>query len=98
VLSSASFELIDQLMHGDRIDAILVPCRAAGLYWPTVRAILKMKFADRPISETDFEQVKFEYAKLSISAAGRVLRFWQVRQKISPEAPARRANQFTADP
>jgi uncharacterized protein (DUF2336 family) len=86
VLSSGSFELIDQLMHGDRIDAMLVPCKAAGLDWATVRAILKMKLADRPVSETDFEQIRFEYAKLSITAAGRVLRFWQVHQKTSPEA------------
>ena len=86
VLSAGSFELIDHLMHGDRVDAILVPCKAAGLDWATVRAILKMKFADRPISEVDFEQIKFEYTKLSISAAGRVLRFWQVHHKTSREA------------
>jgi hypothetical protein len=86
VLSSGSFELIDQLMHGDRVDAILVPCKAAGLDWATVRAILKMKFAGQPVSETDFEQIKREYAKLSITAAGRVLRFWQVHQKITPGA------------
>jgi uncharacterized protein (DUF2336 family) len=87
-LSSGAFELIDQLMHGDRVDAILVPCKAAGLDWATVRAILKMKLAEQPVSETDFEQIRFEYAKLSIAAAGRVLRFWQVHQKISPEAGA----------
>jgi hypothetical protein len=86
VLSAGSFELIDHLMHGDRVDAMLVPCKAAGLDWATVRAILKMKFADRPISEVDFEQIKFEYTKLSISAAGRVLRFWQVHHKTSREA------------
>jgi uncharacterized protein (DUF2336 family) len=83
VLSSGAFELIDHLMHGDRVDVILVPCKAAGLDWATVRAILKMKFANRPISDVDFEQIKFEYTKLSISAAGRVLRFWQVHQKMS---------------
>jgi uncharacterized protein (DUF2336 family) len=86
LLSSGPFELIDHLMHGDRIDALLVPCKAAGLDWATVRAILKMKLADRPVSAIDFERVRIEYAKLSISAAGRVLRFWQVREKTSSNA------------
>jgi uncharacterized protein (DUF2336 family) len=83
VLSSAQFELIDHLMHGDKIDAMLVPCKAAGLEWATVRAILKMKFAERPIAETDLEQTKIEYGKLSISAAARVIRFWQIHEKTS---------------
>jgi uncharacterized protein (DUF2336 family) len=85
VLSSGSFELIDHLMHGDRIEALLVPCKAAGLEWATVRAIIKMKCSDRSISESDFEQNRIEYSKLSMSAAARVLRFWQVREKTSSE-------------
>ena len=85
VLSSGSFELIDHLMHGDRIEPLLVPCKAAGLEWATVRAIIKMKCSDRSISESDFEQNRIEYSKLSMSAAARVLRFWQVREKTSSE-------------
>jgi uncharacterized protein (DUF2336 family) len=84
-LSSGSFELIDHLMHGDQIDALLVPCKAAGLEWATVRAIVKMKFVERSISETDLERLKIEYGKLSISTAARVLRFWQVHKKTSAE-------------
>jgi len=85
-LASAPFELVDHLMHGDRIDALLIPCKAAGLEWSTVRAIIKMKSAVHPISETDFEPIRVEYAKLSISTAGRVLRFWQIHEKASSEA------------
>ena len=81
LLSSGPFELIDHLMHSDRNDPLLVPCKAAGLNWSTVRAILKMRAADRFIAETDLEEAKKEYAQLSISAAARVLRFWQVREK-----------------
>jgi len=80
LLSSGPFELIDQLMHSERNDALFVPCKAAGLNWSTVRAILKMK---RSIAETDLEEAKVEYSQLSISAAARVLRFWQVREKTS---------------
>jgi len=85
VLSSGSFELVDHLMHGDRIDPLLVPCKAAGLEWSTVRTILKMKSADHPISEMDLEPIRTEYAKLSMSTAGRVLRFWRVHEKTAGE-------------
>ena len=81
MLSSAPFELVDQLMCGEQIAPLLIPCKAAGLNWATVRAILKFRVEDRPLVETDLEQARNEYASLSISAAARVLRFWQVREK-----------------
>ena len=84
-LSAAPFELIDRLMHGDRVDALLVPCKAAGLEWATVRAILKMKSPDNSFREADMEPIRIEYSKLSISTAGRVLRFWQVHEKAPGE-------------
>jgi uncharacterized protein (DUF2336 family) len=81
LLSSAPFELIDDLMHSDRLDALLIPCKAAGLDWATVRAILKMQSAEQPDLSIDFENVRIEYTKLTISTAARVLRFSQVREK-----------------
>jgi uncharacterized protein (DUF2336 family) len=83
LMCPAPCELIDHLMRGDRIDALLVPCKAAGLEWPTVRAILKMKSADHPILDLVLEQSRIDYTKLSMAAAGRVLRFWQVHEKTS---------------
>ncbi len=84
-LSAAPFELIDRLMHGDRVDALLVPCKAAGLEWATVRVILKMKSADNSFREADMEPIRIEYSKLSMSTAARVLRFWQVHEKAPGE-------------
>jgi uncharacterized protein (DUF2336 family) len=88
LLSTAPFELIDDLMRGERVDALLIPCKAAGLDWATVRAILKMKADDTPISKMDLEHDRIEYSKLSIATAGRVLRFWQVREKTSSVSSA----------
>jgi uncharacterized protein (DUF2336 family) len=86
LLSSAPFELIDDLMHGDRIDALLIPCKAAALDWATVRAILKMQSEDRPDLAMDFENVRVEYSKLTISTAARVIRFHLVREKTQSGA------------
>src|SRR6185312_1814407 len=43
VMCGASTSLIDRLMRGEGYNALLVPCRAAGLEWPTVRTILKVR-------------------------------------------------------
>jgi hypothetical protein len=86
LLSSAPFELIDDLMHGDRIDALLIPCKAAALDWATVRAILKMQLEDRTDLAMDLENVRVEYSKLTISTAARVIRFHLVREKTQSGA------------
>jgi uncharacterized protein (DUF2336 family) len=80
LLCGVSFELIDRLMHGSRNDALLVPCKAAGLGWPTVRAILELRGTRLPTTEQELETAAAEFDKLTKPIAGRVLRFWQVRQ------------------
>jgi uncharacterized protein (DUF2336 family) len=78
-LCSVSIELIAPLMKSDRRDGLLVPCKAAGLKWPTVREILRNRFAHHTVSEADLAQSKEHYLELSQSSAQRLLRFWQVR-------------------
>jgi hypothetical protein len=78
-LCSAPIELIASLMRSDRNDGLLIPCKAAGLKWPTVCAILKNRFAHHSISEYDLAHAKGEFLRFSQASAQRVLRFWQVR-------------------
>jgi len=66
-------------MKSDRRDGLLVPCKAAGLKWPTVREILRTRFSHHTVSEADLTQSKEHYLELSQSSALRLLRFWQVR-------------------
>jgi len=87
-LSSASLHLIADLMRGHRNDGVLIPCKAAGLKWPTVNAILETKIAHHPVSERDLAAAKTDYLRFSQSSAQRILRFWQVRTTTSrPEGP-----------
>jgi uncharacterized protein (DUF2336 family) len=86
MLSSASIDLIASLMKGARSNGLLVPCKAAGLMWPTVSAILCGRFAHRTMSDADLAQAKEDYLRLSQSSAQRILRFWEVRTKTMKEA------------
>jgi uncharacterized protein (DUF2336 family) len=79
MLSGAPIDLIAALMKSARSSALLVPCKAAGLKWPTVSVILCNRFAHHTMSEADLAQAKVDFLKLSQPNAQRVLRFWQVR-------------------
>jgi hypothetical protein len=83
VRCAASLKLVEKLMRGEGYNALLVPCRAAGLDWMTVRSILKMRPCPLPISERDLGKANGEYAKLSQQTAVRVMSFWQAREKAS---------------
>lgn len=83
ILCSVPVDVVDRLMHSEQIDALLVPCKAAGLAWATVLAMLKMKHADYSPSNQKMQHAKAEYQNLSVATAQRVLRFWQVRERTS---------------
>ncbi|HVT54753.1 MAG TPA: DUF2336 domain-containing protein [Xanthobacteraceae bacterium] len=83
VRCAASLKLVEKLMRGEGYNALLVPCRAAGLDWMTVRSILKTRPCPMPISERELGKANSEYAKLSQQTAVRVMSFWQAREKAS---------------
>jgi uncharacterized protein (DUF2336 family) len=97
MLSSASVDLIAALMKAARSSGLLVPCKAAGLNWPTVSAILRARFSHHNISEADLAQAKEDYLRLSPTSAQRVLRFWQVHTKSRPvERAVQELDKFAA--
>jgi uncharacterized protein (DUF2336 family) len=79
VSCSASIQVIAALMKSPRNDGLLVPCKAAGLKWPTVAAILKSRFTHHLILDHELAQAKVDFLMLSQASAQRTLRFWQVR-------------------
>jgi hypothetical protein len=86
MLSSASIDLIASLMKGARSNGLLIPCKAAGLKWPTVSVILCNRFAHHTMSDADLALAKEDYLRLSQASAQRVLRFWEVRMKTAKGA------------
>lgn len=84
-MSGLPFELIDRLMHVERGDGLLVPCKVAGFEWATVRNILKNRPAWKVMSESELSKAWSDYLKLSASTAARINRFWLVREKVGSD-------------
>jgi uncharacterized protein (DUF2336 family) len=81
-LCGVPLDLMDRLSQSGRVDGLLVPCKAAGFGWTTVRSVLEV-CGGHPLSEHDATDAAAEFEKLSAPTAARVLRFWQVRQTAS---------------
>lgn len=79
-LSSAPNKIIEELFKGPRNDAFLVPCKAAGLGWPTVKFVLGEKLAGQPAADRILEVAQADYARLSVGTAQRTLRFMSVHE------------------
>jgi len=82
-LCNASVRTIADLLTGPRNDAVLVPCKAANLSWPTVDAVLRYRLPGQTVSESIISLARNDYGKLSRATAQRTLRFMQVRETVS---------------
>jgi hypothetical protein len=87
-LCGAPMPLLENLLQSEHREAILIPCKAAQLEWPTVRAILSCRSVARTMSDLDVDAARADFFKLSPSGAQRVLRFWRVRRAAANEAAA----------
>jgi uncharacterized protein (DUF2336 family) len=79
VLCAVSIEVVDRLLTGDRIDPILILCKAVGFEWSTVRAVVIAR-ADPRASGQKLDDSFANYERLSQATAQRVVRFWQGRR------------------
>lgn len=80
--NSAPTELMAKVLEGPRADLVLIPCKSAGLGWPTVEKILCNRPAKYRIDETTLRLAGTDFAKLSAATAERTLRFWQLHDRI----------------
>jgi uncharacterized protein (DUF2336 family) len=86
VLSKSTIEVIRPLMQSLRYDGVLIPCKAAGLGWETVSAVLESRFVTGSMAPEELTKAKIQFAKITAEDAGRMLRFWQVRSPMSPSS------------
>src|SRR5215212_612846 len=78
-LSQSTIEVVRPLMQSLRDDGLLIPCKAAGLGWETVHAILESRFATGSMGPRELARAKAQFTGLTAENAQRLLRFWQVR-------------------
>ena len=79
-LSKVPINVADRLMASERPDPVLILCKAAGMTWPTVKAVITVRPDGKPPSSQGLDSAFANYGRLSASTAQRVVRFWQVRQ------------------
>jgi uncharacterized protein (DUF2336 family) len=79
-LSRVPIGVADRLMAGEQPDPVLILCKAAGLSWPTVRAVITLRADGRSLSSLGIDAAFVNYERLSASTAQRVVRYWQVPQ------------------
>jgi uncharacterized protein (DUF2336 family) len=82
ILATSKIEVISDIMNGVRNDAVLIPCKAAGLNFEAVEAILKHRVREQKPSAQIIELAKKDYSKLSVETAQKTLRFMQVRATV----------------
>src|SRR5579863_3261011 len=87
LLCGAPMPLIENLLQSEHREAWVIPCKVAGLDWPTVRVILSCRAMGRAMTDQTLDAARADYYKLSQPSAARVLRFWQVRQTASKDSP-----------
>ncbi len=80
IMCAAPHELVHHIFQSDHNEAFLIPCRAAGLSWSTIRAIAQTRPNGRSISDQDLAQLRSDYSRLSVVTAQRVVRFWCVQR------------------
>ena len=86
LLCGAQMPLVENLLQSEHREAWVIPCKVAGLDWPTVRVILSCRAMGCVMTDQTLDAARADYYKLSQASAGRVLRFWQVRQTASKDA------------
>jgi hypothetical protein len=80
--NSAPTELMAKVLEGPRADLVLIPCKSAGLGWPTVEKILRNRPARYSIDAATLKLAGTDFVKLSVATAERTLRFWQLHDRI----------------
>lgn len=80
VMCSIPHDILDRAFQSERSEALIIPCRAASLGWTTVRALLQMRAKAGVIAPNELNELKNDYARLSVMTAQRVLRFWCVQK------------------
>jgi len=78
-LAHTSVEVVRPLMQSLRSDGILVPCKAAGLQWETVIAVLDSRFMSGATNPDEIAKLRAKYAALSMDESHRLLKLWAVR-------------------
>jgi uncharacterized protein (DUF2336 family) len=86
-LANVPVAVAENMMIESRAEGVMILCKVSGLSWPTVKAIIDMRYKLSGGEPTDLLTCKATYERLRPSTAQQVLRFHRMQQ-TSHEAPA----------
>jgi uncharacterized protein (DUF2336 family) len=87
-LASVPVSVAETMMVESRAEGVMILCKVAGLSWPAVRAIIKMRDDLASGQPTDLAGCKATYERLRSSTAQQVLRFHRMQQSSTEATTA----------
>ena len=78
-MATVKIEAIEPLINSDRLDGLIVACKAARLSWSTTTMIIRNRPGCLSASKQELEQALEAFEALSLSTAQRTIRFWSAR-------------------
>jgi uncharacterized protein (DUF2336 family) len=82
-LAGCPIEIAERAILNDNPGVVQVVAKAAGCSWATVKALLLMTAADRPMSKRDLDRARKNYERLETRTARRVLEFHDARRNVA---------------
>lgn len=88
-LSAVPVEAVEPLIGSERLDGLIVACKAARLNWSTTAMIIRNRPDCAPVSKQQFDQGQEVFDALTLSAAQRTIQFWSTQSPAERAAKAR---------
>lgn len=83
VRTGLRYEIVENLMHSQRVSGIVLVCKSLGLSWSALDAVLRLAKKRNGLPETEIVHSHREFIELSRATAERIMRFWHLRQAVS---------------
>ncbi len=78
-LCAVPIEVVERILDCDRLDPVLILCKAAGWGWPTAKEIIMASRVREALTSQCLDAAFANFEHLSPTTAKRVMRFWQVQ-------------------
>ena len=85
VRANLKYEVIHHLMRSEKIAGVVLVCKSLGTPWKATESILRLALKRRHMFvEPEIATARRDFLELSRASAERIVRFWQLRQSMSP--------------
>jgi len=87
LLCGVSVDVAERGLIGDSPEMILIMAKSAGVSWPVVQSLLRLSASGKGIAKLDMDAAFDKFSRLSVSAARKVIEFFEVRRRGATQPP-----------